>query len=266
MSSTILRLGLGRLTSPILRTSNVKFSQYGVASLNTTWMRFNSTSNSNLGQPGLTSQVFPIEKTNITEQDVDDWLKALQRLKNGHSPDNETEIYLNQLTQPEEHLKQEFTPTPEQLEQQEKFAQTKVPLQSIPEVEILINLIMRDGKKSKARKIVSRALYLVYLKLRQDPVVVLKDTLEKLAPLLATKVEKTGNAKNKVVPYPLKERQRYRYAILWILDGATKKKSSDYSVRLAEEIISAYEGKSAGYEKKAQMHKVAIAQRAYVRI
>lgn len=227
-------------------------------------VRYNSSVD--LKKYGLTPQVFPINKETITEEDVDEWLASIRRLKNGHSPENATEMYLDQLAKPEQYLVQEFIPSEEQVEEKERFDNTKIPLLTIPVVDNLVNLIMRHGKKSKAKKIVSRALYIIYLKLRKDPVVILHETLEKLAPLMATKVEKTGNAKNKVVPYPLKQRQRYRYAILWILDGATKKKSSDYSVRLAEEIISAYEGKSSGYEKKAQMHKLAIAQRAYVKI
>ncbi|CAH6721778.1 37S ribosomal protein S7, mitochondrial [[Candida] jaroonii] len=214
----------------------------------------------------LINQVYPINKEEITEKDVDDWLLALKRLRDGHSPDNETEVYIKELTETEDHLKQEFIPNEQQILEQEKFLTTQVPIETIPVVDQLVNLIMRDGKKSKARRIVSRALYIVYLRLRKDPVVVLKDTLEQLSPLLATKTEKTGTAKNRIVPYPLSEKQRYRYAFLWMLDSASKKKSSDYSVRLAEEIINSYEGKSSGYEKRAQMHKTATAQRAYVRL
>lgn len=241
-----------------------------VISRNMHGIRFNSVATSNimkLAKKGsLTAQIYPIDKDQITEQDVDEWITALQRLKNGNLPNDSTEMYLSQLTETEEHLKEQFTPDEEQLAEQERFSTTKLPLQTLPVVDNLVNLIMRDGKKSQARKIVSRALYIVYLKLRKDPVLVLQETLEQLAPLMATKSEKTGTAKNRIVPYPLKERQRLRYAILWILEGAAKKQSRDYSVRLAEEIVSAYEGKSSGYEKKAQMHKAAITQRAYVKL
>lgn len=217
-------------------------------------------------KPSLTAKVFPFNQESILEEDVDNWLSAIQRLKNGHAPETAAEIYIDELTRPAEYLQPDTELTEDQIAEQEKFQTTKIPLLSDPVVDNLTNLIMRHGKKSKARKIVSRALYIVFLKLRQDPVIVLRDTLESLAPLLDTKVLKTGTAKNKVVPFPLTQRKRYRYAILWILDAAEKKKSPDYSVRLAEEIIAAYEGKSSGYEKRVQMHKTAIAQRAYVRL
>ncbi|OBA19773.1 ribosomal protein S7 [Metschnikowia bicuspidata var. bicuspidata NRRL YB-4993] len=215
----------------------------------------------------LTAKVFPLEKDQITEKDVDEWLKAVQTLKSGKAtPETEAEVYLSQLAQPEEFLKEEFVPTEEQLNEVERYSNKSVPLPNDPVIENFTNLIMRDGKKERAQIKLSKALYIVYLKTRRDPVEVLYETLDKLGPLFQLKVKKTGTAKNRTVPFPLNRRQRNRYAILWIMGGAEKKKSLDFSVRLAEEIIGAYEGKSLGYEKKAQLHKMAITNRAYIEL
>lgn len=232
-------------------------------------IRYNSSSTktSEKNDFSLAAQVFPLNKESITEGDVDEWLNAVQQLKGGKSHvESETEVYISQLAHPEPFLEEKFEPTEEQLAEVEAFANKRIPLPSNPTIDNFTNLIMRDGKKSKAQNILSRALYIVYLKTRKDPLVILEETLDKMAPLMATKVQKTGAAKNRTVPYPLKKRQRNRYPITWILEGATKKKSPDYSVRLAEEIISAYEGKSSGYDRKAQMHKSAMAHRAYIRL
>lgn len=215
----------------------------------------------------LTTKVFPLEKDTITEKDVDEWLSAVKTLKNGKAaPETEAEVYLSQLLQPEEFLKEEFVPSEEQLAEVEKYSNKSVPLPNDPVIENFTNLIMRDGKKERAQIKFSRALYMVYLKTRRDPVEVLYETLDKLGPLFQLKVKKTGTAKNRMVPFPLNRRQRNRYAILWILEGAEKKKSLDFSVRLAEEIIGAYEGKSLGYDKKLQLHKNAITNRAYIEL
>lgn len=231
--------------------------------------RHNSTIKSGGDQPSLAAQIFPIEKDSITEDDVDEWLAAVKELKGGnHTAETQTEIYLQQFTEPETFLKEEqkFVASEEQLSQIEAFASKKIPLQTDPLVDNLTNLIMRHGRKSLASKIVARALYIVYLKTRKDPLEVLYETVDKLSPLMTTVTQKTGTAKNKIVPFPLNTRQRNRFAITWILEGAEKKKSHSFPVRLAEEIISAYEGKSAGFDKKAQMHKVAISQRAFIEI
>lgn len=248
------------------RQANLRFAMPRGISWYNSIMRYNSTNSST--KSSLTAQVFPLHKEHITENDVDEWLKAVKsmRAKGTGSAATEPEVFIAQLAQPEPFLEEKFEPTEEQLAEVEAFADKKVPLPKDPMIENFTNLIMRHGKKSKAHKILSRALYIVYLKTRKDPMEVLTETLDKLGPLMSTKVEKTGAAKNRTVPYPLNQRQRNRYAITWILEGAEKKKSSDYSVRLAEEILSAFEGKSSGYDRKAQMHKTAMAQRAYIRL
>ncbi|ABN65229.1 predicted protein [Scheffersomyces stipitis CBS 6054] len=206
-----------------------------------------------------------MNKDSITESDVDEWLSAVKNLKNGKSmAETEQEVYLSQLAHPEPFLEDKFEPTEEQLAEVAAYAGKGVPLKSDPTVDNLINLIMRHGKKATAQRTVSRALYIIQLKTRKDPVETLKETLDKLGPLVTTRVVQTGTAKNKVVPVPLNQRQRNRFAITWILDGCKKKKSPDLAVRLAEEIIAAYEGKSSGYDRKAQMHKLAMQQRAYI--
>lgn len=224
-------------------------------------------SNSTAPKISIAAQVFPLEKDKITEEDVDEWLAAVQTLKDGKkAPESPTEMYISQIAQPEPFLEEKFEPTKEQLAEVEKYALKAVPLPEDPVIENFTNLIMRDGKKSRARNQLSKALYLVYLKTRQDPIKLLYDTLDKMGPLFHTKVQKTGTAKSRTVPFPLDRRQRNRYAIIWILEGAKKKKSPDFCVRLAEEIMAAHDGKSSGYDRKLQLHKLAIAHRAYIQL
>ncbi|CAK9441507.1 mitochondrial 37S ribosomal protein uS7m [Lodderomyces beijingensis] len=226
--------------------------------------------NSGGGSPqagSLLAEIYPLNKQEITEQDLDKWIDAVKNL-NGGKAKHETaeEIYLGQLIQPEPYLRRKFEPTREQLEETYAYANKQIPLRLDPTVQNFINLIMRHGRKAQARKYVSRAFYIVQMKLRKDPIEVLKETLDKLGPLVKTRTMSTGVAKKKVVPVPLNERQRNRYAITWILEASKNRKSNDFSVRLAEELINAYQGKSSGFEKKAQMHKQATQQRAYIQL
>lgn len=214
----------------------------------------------------LLPRVLPLDTPSITETEVDEWISAVRHLRGHHDPRNKTEAYLEQLTQPARHLEPLFKPSAEQLEQLDLFAGRPIPIKDEPIVQNLTNLIMRHGLKARAQKIVLRALYIVYLKTRIDPVTVLAETLDKLAPIVTTKTVITGFAKNQSVPVPLNQRQRNRLAITWILAGAQNKRSPNMLVRLAEEIISAYEGKLSGYDKKAQMHKAAMQQRAYIKL
>lgn len=217
--------------------------------------------------PSLTAQIFPLEKESITERDVDEWLSAVRALrKGGHRPDSEAEVYLSQLTDPEPFLEQKFVPTEEQVQEVKRFADLKLPLKEDPSLSFFVNLIMRHGEKAKARKVVNRALYFVYLKTRTDPVRVFYEVLEKMSPVFTIMTKKTGFAKNILLPAPLTKRQRERQVILWLLEGSQKKKSNELAVRLGEEIIAAWEGKSSGYEKRARLHKSAIAQRSFIKL
>ncbi|KAI3403590.2 hypothetical protein KGF56_003635 [Candida oxycetoniae] len=213
----------------------------------------------------LFSQIYPIDRESISEEDLDKWVDAVKQLRQGKKVhETSEEVYLGQLVQPEPYVTKVFEPTLEQIEETYAYADKRIPLKQDPTVQNLVNLIMRHGKKTVAQKNVSRAFYIVQLKLRKDPIQVLKETLDKLGPLVKTKTVSTGVAKRKIVPVPLNERQRNRYAINWILEASKNRKSNDFAVRLAEELINAYEGKSTGYEKKAQMHKLATQQRAYI--
>lgn len=232
------------------------------ASASLSFSRFNSTS-----KPYSLVEILPLEKNTIEREDINEWLTAVKTLREGKkAPETEKEIYLNQLADPEPFLQEKFQPSDNQVAEVAKYTGEAVPLPADPVIDHFTNLILRDGKKARARKQLSRALYLVYLHSRQDPVKILYETLDKMGPLFHTKMQKTGTAKSKTVPFPLNRRQRNRYAILWILEGSKKRKSSDFSVRLAEELITAWEGKLAGYDRKAQMHKAAIAHRAYIQL
>ena len=159
-----------------------------------------------------------------------------------------------------------LNPSEQQKQEAEEILDLPQPSHKDEVLELCVNLIMKNGKKDQARKFVNRALYLIYLKTRSNPVDILKSALDTAAPLVITKTVKTGFAKNFIVPVPLTSRQRNRMAFLWILDSSDSRASNDFSVRLAEEILNVSEGNSRIMEKKALSHKLAIANRSYLRI
>ena len=159
-----------------------------------------------------------------------------------------------------------LNPSEQQKQEAEEILDLPLPSHKDEVLELCVNLIMKNGKKDQARKFVNRALYLIYLKTRSNPVDILKSALDTAAPLVITKTVKTGFAKNFIVPVPLTSRQRNRMAFLWILDSSDSRASNDFSVRLAEEILNVNEGNSRIMEKKALSHKLAIANRSYLRI
>jgi small subunit ribosomal protein S7 len=218
----------------------------------TSLLRFNS-SEAAAGEQVKTTQ----------DEDAESWLAAVRELRSRYQSEGVPDFdapHMQQLSQ------EKFEPTAEQLAKYESLKDKPVPGKTDSVVQHCTNMIMKDGKKAKAQRLMARALYIVKLQLRQDPVEVLKETLDKMGPLMQLKTYKTRVAKNLTVPAPLNARQRNRRAFQWIIEGSEKRRSKDFAVRLGEEIISAYEGKSSGYEKRLQMHKAAMLHRAYIKL
>ncbi|SCU81693.1 LANO_0B03884g1_1 [Lachancea nothofagi CBS 11611] len=210
----------------------------------------------------------------LSDQEVDSWLETIESLRaefteQQYMPETslagpgQTKI---NLLEEALNAKKTFEPSEEQVAEWEALKSVPLPLRKDETVQHVTNMIMRHGKKQRAEKTLSRALYLVYCNTRQDPVQVLKKALDDLAPLMVVKTFKTGVAKAAVIPVPLNSRQRNRTAWKWVSEGANKRSSSELSVRIAEELISVFKGNSSGFDKRDQMHKTAIAHRAYIKL
>lgn len=193
------------------------------------------------------------------DEKLDKWINALREFKN--DPANQTRKH---IVAKKFDVLDYYKPNEEQLAQYEAIKDKPLPTLIDPTIERLTNIMMKHGKKMRTRKTVSEAFHLVYLQTKLDPVEVFKKSVEKLAPIMKTVTVKTGFAKNVTSPVPLSRRQRERIAIKWIVDGCARRKSNDYSVRLAEEILSVWEGKSADFEKRNSLHKSCVAHRAFL--
>ncbi|KAK9429660.1 ribosomal protein S7 domain-containing protein [Lipomyces doorenjongii] len=134
-----------------------------------------------------------------------------------------------------------------------------------PVVSHLVNLIMRDGKKQRAQRIVAEAFVIVRMRLQNDPVKVLRHVVEKTMPLVKIKKVKSG-AKSFSVPKALTARQRHRKALDWILEEAEKRPSPSFGVRLGDALVAVRHAVDTGaaLEKKNAIHKIAIENRAYI--
>ncbi|AGO10601.1 AaceriABR148Wp [[Ashbya] aceris (nom. inval.)] len=207
------------------------------------------------------------------DRQADEWLAALDELEAEfgaaeYLPEVSLASEGQKLDLMEEvaRARRAFQPSEEQQAEWERLQQVPLPPRRDEVIEHVTNMLMRDGKKEKARKQLARALYVVFCATRQDPVVVLRRALDELAPLMAVKTFKTGVAKAAVIPVPLNQRQRQRLAWRWIVEGSEKRSSSDFAVRLGEELVAVHSGRSSGFDKRDAMHKTAVAHRAYIKL
>ncbi|EPY52750.1 ribosomal protein subunit S7 [Schizosaccharomyces cryophilus OY26] len=134
------------------------------------------------------------------------------------------------------------------------------PFQVDPAVQHLVNMIMRDGKKTKAEKIVATALTIVQKEKGKNPVVLLRQALADISPIMKLITAKRFN-KGVEFPIPLKEKQRRRIAIKWVLDSSKSHSSKRLSERLAKEIVAILDNTSSCFKKRDHLHKMCLVNR-----
>ncbi|MFH1768361.1 MAG: 30S ribosomal protein S7 [Candidatus Omnitrophota bacterium] len=124
------------------------------------------------------------------------------------------------------------------------------------------NIIMLDGKKTCAQKIVYKSLDIVKDRLKEDPLKIFFDALENARPRLRVRPRRIGGATYQV-PTEVTKLQGVSIALRWMREFARKRKGKPMSLKLAEEIIAAYKGEGAVVKKKEDTHKMAESNKAF---
>ncbi|MBI4160340.1 MAG: 30S ribosomal protein S7 [Candidatus Yanofskybacteria bacterium] len=133
---------------------------------------------------------------------------------------------------------------------------------SSPVVAVLINKIMKNGKKLVAQKIVYGALELAEKKVGKPAMEVLDMALENAGPQLELRSRRIGGA-NYQVPFEVKAERRAILAMRWIIDATRSQKGKATKEKLAEEIINAFNNTGIAIKKKQDTHRMAEANKAF---
>ncbi len=135
-----------------------------------------------------------------------------------------------------------------------------------PLVAHLVNVIMKDGKKNLAQRIVYGAFEKVSEKLEKgDPVDLLIGALENARPRLEVKSRRVGGATYQV-PVEISFERQESLALRWIVAAASGRKGIPMKDALAAEIIDAYNNTGNVVKKKEDTHKMAQANRAFAHL
>jgi len=126
----------------------------------------------------------------------------------------------------------------------------------------LVNQVMKEGKKSIARKIVSGAFDIIAEKLKKDPVEVYEQSIQNISPIVEVRSKRVGGATYQV-PVEVKGNRALSLALRWVLGAARSKKGKPMTEKLAEELMLAYKKEGAAFKKKEDTHRMAEANRAF---
>jgi len=125
-----------------------------------------------------------------------------------------------------------------------------------------INMVMRDGKKSVAERIVYGALETIEKRRGGDPVEVLEQALENVSPVVEVKSRRVGGA-NYQVPVEVRPARRQTLSMRWMIEAARRRGEKTMAQRLAGEILDAAENRGAAVKKREDTHRMAEANKAF---
>lgn len=126
----------------------------------------------------------------------------------------------------------------------------------------LINIIMLDGKKSTAERALYAAMDIAAQRVGEDPVKVLKKSLDNIKPTLEVKSRRVGGSTYQV-PVEVRPERRVSLAMRWLVRYANDRSEKTATDKLAGEITDAYNNRGAAVKKREDTHKMADANRAF---
>ena len=125
-----------------------------------------------------------------------------------------------------------------------------------------INVVMVDGKKSVAEKIVYGALETVAERLSKEHLAIFEDALDNVRPTVEVKSRRVGGSTYQV-PVEVRPVRRNALAMRWLVEAARKRGEKSMAQRLAGELQDATENKGSAVKKREDVHRMAEANKAF---
>jgi small subunit ribosomal protein S7 len=131
------------------------------------------------------------------------------------------------------------------------------------DVTKFINVIMLDGKKAVAERIVYGALTQIESKSGgKNALEVFSQALSNVKPMVEVKSRRVGGA-NYQVPVEVRPVRRMALAMRWLREAAKKRSEKSMPLRLAGELMEAAEGRGGAMKKREEVHRMAEANKAF---
>ena len=125
-----------------------------------------------------------------------------------------------------------------------------------------INVVMSDGKKATAEKIVYNALDLVAERAKDDPLKVWDRAMGNVRPKVEVKSRRVGGSTYQV-PVDVRPDRSLALGMRWLVEYARARNEKTMMDRLANEIVDAAQNRGNAVKKREDVHKMADANKAF---
>ena len=125
-----------------------------------------------------------------------------------------------------------------------------------------VNVVMVDGKKSVAEKIVYGALKTAAEKSSKEALDIFEVALENIRPRVEVKSRRVGGSTYQV-PVEVRPSRRNALAMRWLVEASRKRGEKSMALRLAGELVDAADNKGSAVKKREDVHRMADANKAF---
>jgi small subunit ribosomal protein S7 len=129
-------------------------------------------------------------------------------------------------------------------------------------VNMVVNRILKNGKKSLAYRILYRAIKNIQQKTEKNPLSVLRQAIRRVTPNVTVKARRVGGSTYRV-PIEIRSTQGKVLSIRWLLGASRKRLGQNMNFKLSHELMDAARGNGNVIRKKEETHRMAEANRAF---
>ena len=126
----------------------------------------------------------------------------------------------------------------------------------------VIRVIMKDGKKTTAERIVYGAIAELGEKTGEDPIQVLDTAIGNMKPKVEVKSRRVGGTTYQV-PVEIRPARQLAMALRWMSQYASARRGMPMPKAVAAELLDAYKGEGNVIKKRDDTHRMAQANKAF---
>src|SRR5262249_8386206 len=125
-----------------------------------------------------------------------------------------------------------------------------------------VNIMMVQGKKSVAERIMYGALTSVEDRSKQEALKMFKTAIDNVKPAVEVKSRRVGGSTYQV-PVEVRPERRTSLSMRWIIGAARRRPERSMAEKLAAELLDAANNRGTAVKKREDTHKMAEANKAF---
>lgn len=131
-------------------------------------------------------------------------------------------------------------------------------------INIIVNHLMKEGKKSLAYRIFYQAMKQIGESAQQDPVKIIEQAVRNTTPLVEVKARRVGGSTLQV-PLEVNPERGTALAIRWILSSSRNRSGRNMVIKLTNEFLDASKNSGNAIRKRDEVHRMAEANKAFAK-